>query len=117
MELNLYTLCDPFADLRKMERQVFDDALMRSFANKVKKGVWDPKVDISENDQRIAIHAELPGVKKEDVQVDVSDGVLTLSGEKCEEKKVEKERYHRVERNYGKFSRHFALPIGMLSFS
>ncbi len=71
---------------------------------------WAPSADISENETEFLIRAELPGVKKEDIRVKVSDGVLTLEGERRQEKEEKGERTHRVERFYGSFSRSFALP-------
>lgn len=69
---------------------------------------WSPSVDITESDKEFLIKAELPEVKKEDIKVDVNNGVVTLSGERRSEKKDEKE--HRIERFYGSFSRSFSLP-------
>lgn len=69
---------------------------------------WRPSVDITENDQEFLIKAELPEVKKDDIKIQVDNGVLTLSGERKTEKKDEKE--HRIERFYGCFSRSFSLP-------
>ncbi len=69
---------------------------------------WSPSVDITEDDKEFLIKAELPEVKKEDISVDVNQGVVTLSGERKYEKRDEKE--HRLERFYGKFSRSFTLP-------
>jgi len=71
---------------------------------------WYPSVDVSETERAFHIHAELPGVKKEDIKVNVHDGVLTLSG-RHEAKKEEKDKkFHRIERSYGSFSRSFSLP-------
>ena len=56
------------------------------------------------------VKAELPGLGKEDVEVDVSDNVLTISGEKKSQEKVERKDYHRIERTYGSFSRSIRLP-------
>ena len=72
-----------------------------------------PKVDISETQQQYDIRAEIPGMKKEDIKVAVNKNVLTLSGEKKEEKKVEDKKYHRVESYYGSFQRSFVLPDGI----
>jgi HSP20 family protein len=69
---------------------------------------WSPSVDITEDDKEFLIKAELPEVKKEDISVDINQGVVTLSGERKAEKRDEKE--HRIERFYGKFSRSFTLP-------
>jgi HSP20 family protein len=71
---------------------------------------WAPLADVSENDGEYVIKAELPEVRKEDVNLVVQDGVLTLSGERKQEQREENERVHRVERFYGSFARRFALP-------
>lgn len=69
---------------------------------------WSPSVDITEDDKEFLIKAELPEVKKEDISIDVHQGVVTLSGERKSETRDEKE--HRIERFYGRFSRSFTLP-------
>lgn len=69
---------------------------------------WAPSVDIVESDKEFLIKAELPEVKKEDIKVNVDNGILTLSGERSSEKTDEKA--HRTERFYGSFSRSFTLP-------
>ena len=71
---------------------------------------WMPAVDISEVPAEYLLKAELPGVKKEDVQVKVENGVLTVSGERKSEVDGEGEQFHRVERTYGSYSRSFSLP-------
>ncbi|UCF83736.1 MAG: Hsp20/alpha crystallin family protein [Desulfobacteraceae bacterium] len=74
---------------------------------------WRPVVDIFDNDEKIVIKAELPGVDKKDIHVDVKDGILTLSGERSYENEVKEENYHRKERAFGKFHRSFTLPDGL----
>jgi len=71
---------------------------------------WSPSVDISESDQEYLIRAELPAVKKEDVHITFEDGMLTLCGERRQKTEEKKEKFHRVESFYGKFSRSFTLP-------
>ena len=71
---------------------------------------WSPSVDISETDGEFLIRADLPAVKKEDVQVTVDDGMLTISGERRQQTEEKKEKSHRIETVYGKFSRSFSLP-------
>lgn len=73
-------------------------------------GDWVPAVDISEDESAYKIHADVPGVKPEDVEVELENGVLTLKGEREETKKEEHEGYKRVERVSGKFYRRFTLP-------
>ena len=69
-----------------------------------------PTVDISETESEYLIKAELPEVRKEDVKVTVENGVLTLQGERRQEKEEKGRRFHRVERSYGSFVRSFTLP-------
>ena len=71
---------------------------------------WVPSVDVSETDGEYQIKAEIPDVKKEDVKVTVEDGVLTIQGERKQEKEEKGKKYHRVERSYGSFVRSFTLP-------
>jgi HSP20 family protein len=76
----------------------------------ITSGDWSPRVDISETENEFAIKAEIPDVKKEDVKVSVDNGVLTIHGEKKQEKEEKGKKFHRVERYYGSFSRSFTLP-------
>jgi HSP20 family protein len=71
---------------------------------------WVPSVDVSETDGEYQIKAEIPDVKKEDVKVTVEDGVLTIQGERKQEKEEKGKKYHRVECSYGSFVRSFTLP-------
>jgi len=73
-------------------------------------GDWAPRVDISETDKEFVIEAEVPDVKKEDVKVTVDNGVLTIQGERKEEKEEKGKKFHRIERCYGSFTRNFTLP-------
>jgi HSP20 family protein len=71
---------------------------------------WVPSVDVSETNGEYQIKAEIPDVKKEDVKVTLEDGVLTIQGERKQEKEDKGKKYHRVERTYGSFVRSFTLP-------
>ncbi|MBK6766705.1 MAG: Hsp20/alpha crystallin family protein [bacterium] len=71
---------------------------------------WAPDVDIAENPESYEIHAELPGMREEDINLTLNNNVLTVSGEKKREIKEEKDNFVRVERSYGKFERSFSLP-------
>lgn len=73
-------------------------------------GDWSPRVDISETANEFVIKAEIPEVKKEDVKVSVDNGVLTIQGERKQEKEEKGKKFHRVERYYGSFVRSFTLP-------
>jgi HSP20 family protein len=71
---------------------------------------WVPVVDILEADEHVEIRAEIPGLSEKEVQVSVTDDVLTLKGEKTQESEDKDQKYHRVERSYGHFQRSFTLP-------
>jgi HSP20 family protein len=71
---------------------------------------WSPQVDVLETDAELVIRADLPGMTKDDVDLEVSDGVLILKGEKKEEKEEKDTHFRIVERAYGAFERSFALP-------
>jgi HSP20 family protein len=71
---------------------------------------WVPAVNISETDKAYVVRADLPQVPKENVKVTHENGVLTIQGERRQEKRAENEKYHRVESSYGKFLRRFTLP-------
>jgi HSP20 family protein len=71
---------------------------------------WTPAVDIHETDHALVIKAELPGVSKDDVSIEVHQNTLTLRGQRQHEAEVKDEHYHRVERAYGTFQRSFVLP-------
>ena len=74
---------------------------------------WRPKVDIYDHDEKIVIEAEIPGVDKKNIHVEVENGVLTLSGKRSHEKEIKEENYHRRERVHGEFHRSFTLPDGL----
>jgi len=71
---------------------------------------WQPNADIYETDDHFVVTADLPGVDKKDISVDVKDRVLILSGERSSEKEEKDKHYHHKERIYGKFERSFTLP-------
>jgi len=69
-----------------------------------------PSIDIAESNDKFLVSVELPGMNKEDIDVSLDNGQLTISGERKFEEKENGEKYHRVETHYGKFSRSFHLP-------
>jgi HSP20 family protein len=96
--------------------KLFDDFLDRPLMRtEWSEGVWNPSVDISETKDNVIIKAEIPGLSKEDVKISMQDNMLTLTGEKKQEKEEKEANYHRVERSYGAFSRSFALPTSVKS--
>lgn len=76
-------------------------------------GQWLPEVDITEEKDRIVVKADLPGMKQEEITVEVSDGSLTIRGERKRESETKDAKTYRVERSYGSFLRSFTLPAGV----
>jgi HSP20 family protein len=74
---------------------------------------WLPAMDLIETEDHFVLRADLPGLSEEDVNLEVEDRVLTISGERKAEHEVSKEGYHRVERAFGNFSRSLTLPEGI----
>lgn len=87
----------------------FDEAFVPT-RSQPRQGAWAPRVDISEDDGKIVLRADLPGVDEKDVSVKVEDSVLTLAGERKFVKETDDENFQRVERTYGSFTRSFTLP-------
>ena len=71
---------------------------------------WSPSVDIFETEGEIVVKAELPGMERKDITLNLENNVLTLKGERRFEKETKEENYHRIERSYGSFLRSFTLP-------
>ena len=105
---------DPFRELEDMSERLNRVFSRPTLSNTGKENLtvadWMPTVDISESESEYLIKAELPEVRKEDVKVTVENGVLTLQGERRQEKEEKGKRFHRVERSYGSFVRSFTLP-------
>jgi len=106
---------DPFRELAVMQdrlNRIFGDAYGRRLDDDVMtRGDWIPPVDIFENEKHeLVIRAEMPGLKRDDIELRVENNTLTLRGERKRENEVKDEQYHRVERAYGAFSRSFSLP-------
>jgi HSP20 family protein len=107
----------PFRDMVSIQdemNKLFDDFFGRPLVRtEWTEGVWTPSVDVSEDKDNVVIKAEMPGMKKEDVKISVQDNVLTLKGEKEQEKEEKEKNYHRIERSYGSFCRSFQLPTAV----
>jgi HSP20 family protein len=104
---------EPFRDVDDVFDRFFAESMRRwprQGATTQPPREWAPAADVSETDGEYVIKAELPEVRKEDVSITVQDGVLTLAGERKQEKVEEQEKVHRIERFYGSFARRFALP-------
>lgn len=109
------TARDPFRSLQQQVNRLFEETFGPSFPGEETLGVstWAPSCDIYETDNEIVLKAELPGVKKEDVKVDIENNVLTLRGERKFEEETKKENFVRIERSYGNFLRSFSLPTAV----
>ena len=105
---------DPFRDLGLLQdrmNRMFDDA-GRTWRNDEPAATttWSPAVDIFETEGEIVVKAELPGMERKDITLNLERNVLTLKGERRFEKETKDENYHRIERSYGGFSRTFSIP-------
>lgn len=106
---------DPFRELTDMQDRM--GRLLGEFYGRrgaddvMRRGAWVPPVDIYDGgNQELVIKAELPDMKREEIQLTVENNTLTISGEKRMDDSVREEHYHRVERSYGSFARSFSLP-------
>ena len=77
--------------------------------------MWAPEIEISQQNNELVVRADLPGMKKDDVHVDVSDDGITISGERRQEQETERAGIYRSERSYGSFCRTVALPEGAIA--
>lgn len=103
---------DPFRDLMNIQERVnrlLSDAPAR-WGSEEGYGAWIPPVDIFERGESLVLRAEIPGVKSEDVDVRVENGVLTLQGQRTREEEIEERNAFRLERQFGAFTRSFSLP-------
>lgn len=106
---------DPFKELEDVSNRlnrIFGrtPAVNESSREMLAVSDWMPSVDISETDTAYLIKGEIPGVKKEDVKVTIQDGMLTIQGERKQEKEEKGKKFHRVECCYGSFMRSFRVP-------
>jgi HSP20 family protein len=104
----------PFRELERMRREM--DRLWDSFFEERPRrkaeevGEWLPSLDVSETKNILVVKAELPGMDPKDIDISLSDGMLTIKGEKKQEKEEKEENYHLIERSYGTFARMVRLP-------
>jgi HSP20 family protein len=107
---------NPFGLLRQMTKEfdrMFDEGAFRvPFFDKVAKTEWIPGIDVFEKDNKLVTKIDLPGMKKEDIKIEVADGYLAISGERKTEAEEKNDNYYRCEREYGSFYRSVPLPDG-----
>ncbi|MBU2548920.1 MAG: Hsp20/alpha crystallin family protein [Proteobacteria bacterium] len=116
-------LGDPFLELQRRTNQLFEDFLHDfgwlgdrfapvDFGTDFSASAW-PRLDVSETDKELVVKAELPGVDREDISVNVTDETLTISGRKKIEEEDKGKNYHRIECFHGSFVRTLPLPTGV----
>jgi HSP20 family protein len=106
---------DLFRFRDEMDR-LFDEYMERFPARReMRERMWTPEVDIHETENDVIVEAEIAGMDQKDIHVSIKDNVLTLKGEKKQEKEVKEANSHRVERSYGSFARSFPLPTTVLA--
>jgi HSP20 family protein len=106
---------DPFTDLEKIQMEMnrlFNSSLSREGQREagLLDGVWSPAVDIYDSKESILVKADIPGLKKEDIEVSVQGDTLVIKGEKKQEKEIKEKGFVRAERFYGNFQRAIRLP-------
>jgi HSP20 family protein len=108
------TRWDPFRELEDMSvrlnRLMGQPGTRAADSGQMTVADWSPAVDVTETDAEYLIKADLPAVKKEDVAVEIRDGVISVRGERQQEKEENGTRIHRVERSYGVFERRMGVP-------
>jgi HSP20 family protein len=100
---------DPFAGLLDLHRE-FQNLFAPAARGEGEFGQWAPAIDVYSDDANVVVTAELPGLKKDEVEVSYDGGVLSIKGERKHEAEFKEEGYHRVERAYGAFHRAVRLP-------
>ena len=103
---------DPFAGFGSLQEAFHDMLDTWPFGERQALSVadWTPSCNVSESPEEYRVEAELPGVKQEDMELKVEDRLLTLRGERHEEKEEKGKKFHRMESSYGSFMRSFTLP-------
>jgi HSP20 family protein len=103
-------LISPFDRMEGMMEDFFRRPFWSGMPRMMEEVEPAPSVDIFEEGDNIVLKSEMPGMSKEDIEVNLTDDTITLSGEKKKEEKIEKKNYYRLERSFGSFKRSFALP-------
>ncbi len=105
----LVTRFDPFREIRALEKRLFDRGYDSENNENVITG-FSPAVNTREGEFAYHVEVDLPGVKKEDINIDVDKNILTISGEKKTKEEIKEDDYYKVESTFGKFQRSFTLP-------
>jgi len=110
MSLVRYEPWNAMEQIRREMGRMFEGQPSLAEGSNIATSDWVPAVDIKETEKEFLIHADIPGVDPNDIDVHMEDGMLTIKGERESETKEEKEGYKRVERQRGSFYRRFSLP-------
>lgn len=106
----LVTRFNPFKEFKDLEKKFYDFYPSKNIAEDGAISAFMPKVNTREDEKAYYVDIDLPGVKKEEISIDVKDGVLSISGERNFKEEVKEEHYYKVETSFGKFQRSFSLP-------
>src|SRR5437870_3665735 len=121
-ELGARLAATPFSFVRRFAEEMdnlFEDFNFRRdwlapvFGNELGAGIWSPQVEMLQHNGELIVRADLPGLKKGDVKVEVTDNAITIEGERHGEKEKKREGFYRSERSYGKFYRRLPIPEGI----
>jgi HSP20 family protein len=109
---------DPFRDLNILQDRM--NRLFEDTGRGIRRGeepasttIWSPAVDIYETEGEIVVQAELPGMDRKDISLNLENNVLTIRGDRQFKKETKEDNYHRIERSYGGFSRSFSIPTSV----
>ena len=101
---------DPWALMEQLQKEMENRIGSRDDTSRVEGSDWTPAVDIKEEAERFVLHADIPGVSADDIEVSMEKGILTVKGERKHESTESAEGYKRLERSHGVFIRRFSLP-------
>lgn len=110
---------DPLNEVQSFQddmNRVFSDFFGRApLRRTLSEGLWAPLMDIEETKDELVVKAEIPGMTKDDIKIQITHDVLSISGERKREEETKDKTYHRIERTYGKFQRIIRLPTEVQS--
>lgn len=102
-----------FGNMKQEMDRLFDRLVATKWDDYPTLGEWCPSMDISETKDSLVVKVEVPGMDQKDIRIALQENLLTITGEKRQEKEEKEERYHRVERSYGAFTRGVRLPVAV----
>lgn len=107
---------DPLQELHSMQQQMeqlLEQTRLRALGEPLEPGLWQPAVDIFEDEREVVVKMEVPEIEQKDIDVQIEGDTLIISGERRLEREESRQNYHRIERSYGPFRRTFALPAAV----